>query len=97
MLAGQDGHLHCWTLTDDAEEVESSYQCLPAAAYGRVTFPDIASLAHSRPGCVLGCSSVGSVALWNYARHVSRGLLGQSHQETQMMHSLGMYPETIYL
>ena len=96
MLAGQGGHLHCWTLTDNVEEVESTYQCLPAAAYGRVTFPDIASLAHAGPGCILGCSSVGSVALWNYARHVSKGVLGQSHRDVQRLHVWGVDPEATY-
>ena len=96
MPAGQGGHLHCWTLTNDAEEVEPSYLCLPAAAYGRVTFPDIASLAHAEPGCILGCSSVGSVALWNYARHVFKGLLGQSHSDMQMLHVWGVDTEATY-
>ena len=89
MLVGQGGHLHCWTLTDDAKEVESFYQCLPAAAYGRVTFPDIACLAHAGPGCILGCSSVGSVALWNYDRQVLKDLLAYFQHDVQMMHSMG--------
>ena len=90
MLAGQGGHLHCWTLTDDAKDLDPSYQRLPAAAYGRVMFPDIASLAPAGPDCMLGCSSVGSVALWNYARQVSEGVLDYFHRDVQIRHSLGL-------
>ena len=41
---------------------------LPAAVFGGVEFPNVAELAPAGPGRVLGCSSAGSVALWDYAR-----------------------------
>ena len=41
---------------------------LPAAAFGGIEFPNIAELAAAGPNGVLGCSSAGSVALWDHVK-----------------------------
>ncbi len=44
-------------------------QQLPAASFGGIKFPDIQHLESAGKDCILGCSSIGSVALWNFARY----------------------------
>lgn len=48
---------------------------LPAAVFGGIEFPNISELAQAGPGCLLGCSSAGSVALWDYTRCGSSPIL----------------------
>ncbi len=67
--AGQGGHVHCWSLGNDPAHVAMSSKQLPAASFGGIAFPDIHLLESAGKDCILGCSSIGSVALWNHAKY----------------------------
>ena len=62
--------MHCWNLGEDASSLAASCRHLPPASFGGVTFPDIERLQSAGQDYIIGCSSISSVALWNYARWV---------------------------
>ena len=68
MCTGQGGNVHCWNLEEGASQAAPPCQQLPAASFGGITFPDIQHLEPVGQDCILGCSSIGSIALWNFAR-----------------------------
>ena len=68
--AGQGDCVHCWKLGKGASSKAASCRRLPPASFGGVSYPDIEHLQSAGQDCIIGCSSIGSVALWNYARWV---------------------------
>ena len=68
LLAGEGGRLLRWRMQGSDWQSPEALPDLPAAAFGGIEFPNIAELAAAGPNGVLGCSSAGSVALWDHVK-----------------------------
>jgi hypothetical protein len=68
-VSGEGGGVQQWRLHASGGQSPEALPGLPAARFGGIEFPNIAQLALAGQGRMLGCSSAGSVALWDTARY----------------------------